>query len=363
MRKKIVFAFIPILILFLILCGLELLLRFTPRTTEEIEFAFFTEFKISRWKYLNKLENRLLIDNVLSTEPYTKHIEPPESNRPPFDRVPYPYEVQYNNLGFRDIYFDSDTKPKKRVIVLGDSVSFGKGVSVSERYSDLLRERYPNWEIWNLGLQGCTAECMLQIVETHFAEMQPDILIVQASGNDIDQTLWKVATSQQMTALSIQALEWVQYFRILEYWVYRNGKENLKRQLTSAHIPTKERYGQDIHRIIKWAQSNRIPLISINLPFAYGYHYGQHQQDICKEYPKTCVPLEIQFPKVDTEQTNPKREYVDFIEATAKELGFSEQELQKIFLSRIFFHDVCHLSPKGHRTVAEQLYLLLDRHQ
>ena len=133
MYKKILFAVTPLMLLLLILGIAELWLRSQERTKQEIEFLFFTEFKISRWKYLNKLRDRLLIDQVLETEPHSTHIDPPEANRPPFDRVPYPYEVRYNNLGFRDTDFTIQPKTKKRVLVLGDSVSFGKGVDVEEQ--------------------------------------------------------------------------------------------------------------------------------------------------------------------------------------------------------------------------------------
>ena len=72
-----------------------------PRDKDKVAFVF-AEFQISRWKYLNKLRGRLLIDQVLQTVPNTEYVDPPEPNRPPFDRVPYPYEVRYNNMGFRD---------------------------------------------------------------------------------------------------------------------------------------------------------------------------------------------------------------------------------------------------------------------
>ena len=201
MKKKLIFSIIPFLFLVLFIGLAELWLRSQPRTVQEAEFVFFTEFKISRWRYLNKLRGRLLIDQVLRTEPNSTHIEPPEANRPPFDRVPYPYEVHYNNFGFRDQDFKPQPKEKKRVLMLGDSVSFGKGVTLDERYSSLVQQARPDLEVWNLGLQGCTAECMARLLDEHIINFYPDILIIQASGNDIDQTLWKVATSKQISAM------------------------------------------------------------------------------------------------------------------------------------------------------------------
>lgn len=356
MSKKFIFAFIPFFLLLILIGVMEYWLRSQPRTVREAEFVFFTEFKISRWNYLNKLRGRLLIDQVLRTEPNTTHIEPPEANRPPFDRVPYPYEVEYNNFGFRDQDFITETKEKKRLLVLGDSVSFGKGVTVEERYSSLLKDDHPNWEIWNLGLQGCTAECMARLLDDYIIDFKPDALIIQASGNDIDQTLWKVATSKQIAAMSVEALRWVRTFRVLEYWTHKTGKEGLKTQMDQAHRATQKRYGSDIHKVFSWAQKNKVPIISLNLPFAYGYHYGEHQSSICSEYPTTCVAdIRLTFSIETPPKQYTTKEYIDFVEATALEFNMHEHTIERIFLYRDSFHDVCHLSPWGHQQVANNL--------
>lgn len=360
MKKKLFFSIIPFLFLVFLIGIVELWLRTQSRTTQEAEFVFFTEFKISRWRYLNKLRGRLLIDQVLRTEPNSTHIEPPEANRPPFDRVPYPYEVHYNNFGFRDRDFETKSKEKKRVLMLGDSVSFGKGVTLDERYSSLVQQERQDLEIWNLGLQGCTAECMARLLDEHITDFNPDIIIMQASGNDIDQTLWKVATAKQISAMSVEALRWVRSYRVLEYWVHKQGKEGLQIQMNQAHTATQERYGPDIHKLFSWAKSKKIPVISLNLPFAYGYHYGEHQSAICAEYKETCTSnIRFVFSTKPPPQEYLEKEYVDFVQATAQEFHMAEETIENIFIYRDSFHDVCHLSPWGHKQVAKELLLAL----
>ncbi|MAA78283.1 MAG: hypothetical protein CL916_03410 [Deltaproteobacteria bacterium] len=360
MKKKLIFSITPVLFLLLLIGATELWLRAQPRTIQEAEFVFFTEFKISRWRYLNKLRGRLLIDQVLRTEPNSTHIEPPEANRPPFDRVPYPYEVHYNNFGFRDQDFDINTKERKRVLLLGDSVSFGKGVTLDERYSSLIQQERPDLEVWNLGLQGCTAECMARLLDEHIMAFNPDIMIIQASGNDIDQTLWNVATSKQISAMSVEALRWVRSYRVLEYWVQKQGKEGLQVQLDQAHTATQKRYGPDIHKLFSWAESKEIPIISLNLPFAYGYHYGEHQSRICEGYKETCSSnIRFVFSTEQPPQEYRTKEYIDFVQATAQEFSVKEGTINNIFLYRNSFHDVCHLSPWGHRQVADKLLIAL----
>ena len=144
--------------------------------------------------------------------------------------------------------------------------------------------------------------------------------------------------------------------------------EQLDKQLFSAYKASKERYGKDLRAIFSWAQKNNTPVISLNLPFAYGHHYGHHQHDICSEYTQICihnVTQDLSFREEDTEKYAHllKRDYIDFVEASSKTFDIPLSELEGIFPFRKAFHDVCHLSPYGHARVAEDLSVLLARFQ
>ena len=234
-----------------------------------------------------------------------------------------------------------------------------------QRFSDILAEKRDDLQFWNLGLQGCTAECMNKIVQKQVPDFSPDLLIIQASGNDLDQTLWKIATSKEIPAMSIQALRLMRSSRLLEEIVYRRSSEQLEHQLHLGYEATKRRYGADIRNILSWAQKNKIPVISLNLPFAYGYHYGKHQHDICAEYPDVCLHNITQDFTLSVEEraqygTLWEKDYVDFVEASALEFSIPEEELAAIFPFREAFHDVCHLSPLGHAVVASELLKALE---
>ncbi len=332
--------------------GLELLLHRLPLSEDRARFLFFTEYKISRWHYLNGLLNRLLIDEVLKTKPNHLHVEGPEPQRPPFDRVPYPYEIQTNSDGFRDAPFQQERTEKVRVLLLGDSVSFGKGVQQQERFAELLEQNLAI-EVYNLGLQGCTAECQWRLLDRYLEHFAPDLLIIQASGNDLDQSLWKATYKKEIPGLNLAALEQIQKYRSLMELMRWKGEDRLQTQFTAALEATDLRYGSYIEQILNKAAEHNIPSIGLELPFAYGWSYGAHLIKRCSEQ-NLCRPLTIEFPP------NEPVSAPDFVHATAKALNIHEAELAPVFPYRAYFHDVCHLSPKGHEVAHQQLNPLVS---
>jgi hypothetical protein len=97
-----------------------------------------------------------------------------------------------NALGFRDSREYSLAKPPGtfRILVLGDSVTFGHGALYETTYPFLLEQQLRawrpdiNWEVWNLGVPGYnTAQelAYLRLVEDQYA---PDLVVVGFFSND-----------------------------------------------------------------------------------------------------------------------------------------------------------------------------------
>src|SRR5262245_61550618 len=59
-------------------------------------------------------------------------------------------QVFSNHLGLRDSEWGEKNKP--RVLFLGDSFTWGWGVSNGERYTDNLQSRLPNIQVLNAGI-------------------------------------------------------------------------------------------------------------------------------------------------------------------------------------------------------------------
>jgi lysophospholipase L1-like esterase len=100
--------------------------------------------------------------------------------------------VQINRLGFRDPREYSLEKPPGtfRILVIGDSVTFGHGATFETTYPYLLERRLKawrpavRWEVWNLGVPGYNT----RQEATYLAEVgdryRPDLVVVGFYPND-----------------------------------------------------------------------------------------------------------------------------------------------------------------------------------
>jgi hypothetical protein len=100
--------------------------------------------------------------------------------------------VRINSLGFRDRQEYSLKKPENtfRIVVLGDSVTFGHGTLDDTTYPYLLEQQLKKWrpdvawEVWNLGVPGYNTGQELAYLEQIGPQADPDLVIVGFYPND-----------------------------------------------------------------------------------------------------------------------------------------------------------------------------------
>ena len=101
--------------------------------------------------------------------------------------------LRVNNLGFRD---DRDYKLAKekntfRIIILGDSVTFGHGCKFEETWPYMLKKRLEewnnkiDWQVWNLGVPGYDSVLELRTLEELGPKYKPDLVVVGFYENDL----------------------------------------------------------------------------------------------------------------------------------------------------------------------------------
>lgn len=99
--------------------------------------------------------------------------------------------VQLNDWGFRD----RQIPPRKedgiiRIVILGDSISWGAGVSMDERYSNILEHMLNDYdteiqfEVINLSLSGTPTTVQRDILVEYGPVVDPDLVIVGYCLND-----------------------------------------------------------------------------------------------------------------------------------------------------------------------------------
>ena len=105
--------------------------------------------------------------------------------------------VRINQLGFRDPrdYALEKSATTFRILVLGDSVTFGHGAVHETTYPFLLEERLRSWkpgvdwQVWNLGIPGLNTSQELAYLREVEEAYHPDLVIVGFFVNDFDSNL------------------------------------------------------------------------------------------------------------------------------------------------------------------------------
>src|SRR5262249_29739819 len=142
--KKLLFSLITIVLFF---GSLEILLRIVYRPHQP--FRFYAPHSRSVVERDSEIGYRL---------------------RPNFYGTAYASLVQTNSLGFRGPEFDPKNKKALRVVAVGDSCTFGFGVSDNNhtypaQLYRLLNERYSDAEVINAGVVGYTSYQVLRLLE------------------------------------------------------------------------------------------------------------------------------------------------------------------------------------------------------
>ena len=93
-----------------------------------------------------------------------------------------------NLRGKKDFPYLKD-KERLRILILGDSFTFGDEVSDDETYSHYLQEMLPHAEVINMGVHGYGHDQMLILFKEEGVKYQPDIVILGFLALDMSRNL------------------------------------------------------------------------------------------------------------------------------------------------------------------------------
>lgn len=98
-------------------------------------------------------------------------------------RVPHEaggYLVRVNQSGFRcNREFEARRTPgRRRILLFGDSYTAGDGVSNKQRYGDLLESLLPDLEVYNFGLSGTGTDQQYLIFRELAAGIEHDLILI-----------------------------------------------------------------------------------------------------------------------------------------------------------------------------------------
>ena len=96
-----------------------------------------------------------------------------------------------NALGFRDTreYTEAKDSGKVRIVLLGDSFTFGETVSDDESYAYRLQQLLPRAEVMNFGVHGYAHDQMLILLREQGLRLKPDIVMLGFISDDMGRNL------------------------------------------------------------------------------------------------------------------------------------------------------------------------------
>lgn len=98
----------------------------------------------------------------------------------------YKTKVNINNLGFRDTKDISEKTDKKRIVFIGDSFTFGQGVSDTESYPKIVENNLVNAEVINAGMPGSELTWSYLMLKNRIVNLKPDTVVIGFYlGNDL----------------------------------------------------------------------------------------------------------------------------------------------------------------------------------
>jgi len=97
--------------------------------------------------------------------------------------------VRQNSYGYREEEFDSQKAPGMfRIVVIGDSLTFGQGIEEEERFSNRLNRvlKSSGFEFINFGRCGAETVDELQTLRSQALRVKPDFVLLQWYINDVE---------------------------------------------------------------------------------------------------------------------------------------------------------------------------------
>lgn len=99
--------------------------------------------------------------------------------------------VRHNRQGFRGA--DHILQDKPGVIFLGDSFVWGFDVEETERFTEKLQAKHPEWSVYNLGISGYGTDQEFLLLQRCFDQYRPRVVfLVYCADNDKEDNDWNV---------------------------------------------------------------------------------------------------------------------------------------------------------------------------
>lgn len=247
----------------------------------------------------------------------------------------------------------------QRILAVGDSLTWGLGVTLEEAWPAELERMLPNVEIFNLGMCGYDAEQGISLITHHLEAWDADLIVWANYTNDVDPTFLMFGAHDEHPVFvgtnipepARMAPEWLSLWLVRNSAMFRSVQAaKLARVLSGGHTPVAPDgwYENQLTSLARWSASTETPVIALALP-----DHTQANPTQCTQYisEKDC-----------TDQANAYRRIVDALGRS----GLPWVDGQRIYQASGRPHfmgadrDTGHPTAEGHRVLASGLAPLVQ---
>ncbi len=102
-----------------------------------------------------------------------------------YGEAEFKFHAHHNSIGFRGPEFQPKSGERTRILMLGDSFTYGIGVEDDETFSSRLMQLAPSLEVLNGGVNGYGTGQELIVLEELGERLRPDLVMVGFFWNDV----------------------------------------------------------------------------------------------------------------------------------------------------------------------------------
>jgi lysophospholipase L1-like esterase len=199
-------------------------------------------------------------------------------------------EFQINSAGFRDKPYRIHKGNKKRIIFVGDSLTYGWLIPLADTYhkqlEKVLQNRGYKIEIMGMGVVGYNLIQEYFLIKERVVRFNPDLLVMQIGPNDFERTVSVKKTANQGKLLLTPYYDFqipymfpkkgftrflmshsylFKFINMRLYWLRKKKEKNFTPQ--DMFQVGEENAFQHLDRIIDFSRNAKIPLAVVIFPF------------------------------------------------------------------------------------------------
>jgi hypothetical protein len=245
------------------------------------------------------------------------------------------HSYKSNAQGFRA---DADFNPSdsgKKIVLVGDSYTFGAGVDFPDTFGEVLQKKSPNRVVYNLGMPGFGVDQVWMSVRHQAFSLHPDLIVAGIVDADFERSLVPFRLAEGFNKPT---------FKLVDGQLVQRTQEQPPGFL--------EHFLDEYSSI--WAVFRRTPKF-LGRKYPVGGYYKLNQailaaiREDCKQH---SVP--VLFVYIPTSEFQPFPALSGYMHKTGANY-IDLTEMQPVPPHSIYLPLDGHLSPEGHRYVAEQV--------